>query len=377
MRYRGTGRRSVLLSLVLAAGVAACADDSVAPPSGVEPSLEFINVFQPIDLTPDGSIALLQQFNGEGEFYFYRTTTGSLEFKGVVGDPSRAAVTSISADGLVTALHGDPVRAGIWTEHSGWTDIPSVFTTACGTDIASAWDVTANGRMVVGMAWDECGVQAFKWDATGPGIMTLLQRLGSSYEGDTRPPSNRATVVSDDGRIIGGWASNGQVDRVPAVWRPDGTGFLLPAGGISSDTPGEVMATSGDGKFLAGYWGENAFFWTETGGVVSIGRLPPADEFDFQGAIANAIDDGGKVIFGASGTTWEGKGHAFVWTQAAGMRSLQDVITAAGLTIPEGTTLTNVIASSTDGTVVLGQATRTDRSVVSFLLKLPLSAYGL
>ena len=297
----------------------------------------------------------------------------------MVGDPSRAAVTSISADGLVTGLHGDPViQAGIWTEHSGWTDIPSVFTSACGTDIASAWDVTANGRTVVGMAWDECGVQAFKWDATGSGIMTLLQRLGESFPGNTLAPSNRATVVSDDGSVIAGWAQTAQVDRYPAVWRPDGTGFLLDGGGIAtSDTPGEVMATSGDGKFLAGYWGENAFYWTQAGGVVSIGRLPPADEFDFHGAIANAISDDGKLIFGVSGQPFFGSANAFVWTQGAGMKKLADVITAAGLTIPEGTTLTNVIASSTDGTVILGQATKADFNIVSFVVHLPRSAYGL
>ncbi len=376
MRHRTTARLPVIVSLCLAAGLAACGDDSAAPPAAPGPSIEFVNVFQPMDLTPDGSIALLQQYNAAGEFYFYRTETGSLEFKGVVGDPSRTLVTAISANGLVTALHGDPVQAGIWTENSGWTDIPSVFTEACGTDIASAWDVTANGRMVVGMAWDECGVQAFKWDATGSGIMTLLQRLGSQWEGSTRPPNNRATVISDDGSIIGGWASTAQADRYPAVWRPDGTGFLLD-GGAEPGVSGEVMATSGDGTFVAGYLGENAFYWTQAGGVVSIGRLPPADEFDFHGAIANAITDDGKLMFGVSGQPFFGNANAFVWTQAAGMRKLVDVITAAGLTVPEGTTLTNVIASSTDGTVILGQATRADFSIVSFVVRLPLSAYGL
>ena len=99
--------------------------------------------------------------------------------------------------------------------NSGWTDIPSVFTQPCGTDIASAWDITSNGRTVVGMAWDECGVQAFKWDATGSGIMTLLQRLGSQWEGSTMPPNNRATVISDDGSIIGGWASTPRPTVIP------------------------------------------------------------------------------------------------------------------------------------------------------------------
>ena len=376
MRHRVTGRLPVLVSLCVAAALAACSDDNNAPPATLEPSIEFVNVFQPMDLTPDGSIALMQQYNAAGEFYFYRTETGSLEFKGVVGDPSRTLVTAISAGGLVTALHGEPVQAGIWSENSGWTDIPSVFTEACGTEIASAWDVTANGRTVVGMAWDQCGVQAFKWDATGSGIMTLLQRLGSQWEGSSMPPNNRATVISDDGSIIGGWASTSETDRFPAVWRPDGTGFLL-AGGSAGGASGEVMATSGDGTYLAGYLGENAFYWTEAGGLVSIGRLPPADEFDFSGAIANAITDDGKLIFGVSGQPFFGNPRAFVWTQATGMRVLADVITEAGLTIPEGTKLTNVIAASTDGTIILGQAQLADFNIISFVVRLPRSAYGL
>jgi uncharacterized membrane protein len=376
MRHRVTARLPVFVSLCLAAGLAACGDDSAAPPAARGPSIEFINVFQPVDLTPDGSIALMQQYNARGEFYFYRTETGSLELKGEVGDASLGAATAISAGGVVTAFHGSPQQAGIWTEQSGWTDIPSVFTTGCGTDVASAWDLTANGRIVVGMAWDECGVQAFKWDATGSGIMTLLERLGSQFPGSTRPPDNRATVVSDDGSVIAGWASTAETGRYPAVWREDGTGFLIQAT-VEAGTGGEVMATSGDGKYLAGYLGENAFYWTQAGGVVSIGKLPPADEFDFGGATANAITDDGKLIFGVSGQPFFGTPKAFVWTQAAGMRLLADVVQAAGLTIPEGTTLTNVLASSTDGTVILGQATLADYSIVCFVLRLPISAYGL
>jgi hypothetical protein len=59
------------------------------------------------------------------------------------------------------------------------------------------------------------------------------------------------------------------------------------------------------------------------------------------------------------------------------MRPLADVVTAAGLTIPEGSTLTNVLAASEDGTVVLGQASDAEFNITSFVLKLPLSAYGL
>lgn len=125
----------------------------------------------------------------------------------------------------------------------------------------------------------------------------------------------------------------------------------------------------------AGYWGANAFYWTEATGAVSIGQLP--SETDFAPAIANAIAADNRLIFGVSGQPFFGTPNAFVWTEADGMRPLADVVTAAGLTIPEGTVLTNVLAASNDGTVVLGQARDAEFNVTSFVLKLPLSAYGL
>jgi hypothetical protein len=53
------------------------------------------------------------------------------------------------------------------------------------------------------------------------------------------------------------------------------------------------------------------------------------------------------------------------------------VATAAGITVPEGYQLTNVFSASTDGTVVVGTANTADFAQVSFVLRLPLSAYGL
>ena len=91
-------------------------------------------------------------------------------------------------------------------------------------------------------------------------------------------------MISDDGTVIAGFAENDPVDRWPAVWRQDGSGFLLP--GTVPDAPGEVLAVSADGRVVAGTWNLEAFYWTEDEGVVSIGRLPTS--FGGDTAYANA-----------------------------------------------------------------------------------------
>ena len=66
---------------------------------------------------------------------------------------------------------------------------------------------------------------------------------------------------------------------------------------------------------------------------------------------------------------------AFVWTADAGTRALADVVTAAGVTLPEGTWLQSVLAASADGTVLIGTAFDGEGNPKTFVLRVPASAY--
>jgi hypothetical protein len=378
MRSPKSSRVTLLLLTALIAGaLAGCGDSSGTGPSGgPAPGIRFVNLSGAVDLTPDGSVAAIQDGSSpRGDLYLYHTATGALEQKTPVGDPLRTFATAISGNGLVTALHNEPVQAGFWTAAGEWTDLPSPYTRGCGQDIAGAWDVSANGHVIVGLVWNGCHAEGFRWDGAGTGIMTPLQRLGASFPGDPNPPANRATVISDDGTVTAGWAQTDMVDRWPAVWQPNGSGVLL-TGPVSPDTPGEVLSTSADGKVLAGVWGLDAFYWTQAGGTVIIGKLPDADP-NLDITFANAVSAGGALIFGGCGSPFFTLPRAFVWTATGGMRVLADVAAAAGVTIPDGYALTNVIGASTDGTVVLGTAYDPNSRQVTFVLTLPTSAYGL
>jgi hypothetical protein len=346
------------------------ADASPEPPP---PGLTLFDFLIAVDVTPDGRTAVFEEITStEVTAILVDTVTGAVVPGGVVGNPSRNLATAISAGGTITALHGEPVQAGIWTAASGWTDLGSPHAAGCGADeISGAWDISADGHVVVGLAWDGCAPDAFLWtDAGGTGAFTSLERLGAPAPGSPSAPANRATVVSDDGSVIAGFAQNGPIDRSPAVWAADGTGFLLdPA---QMDTPGEILSISPDGDLLGGLWAFDGFVWTSAGGTVFLPRLDislPTDP-----VYPNAIADGG-LVFGGIGDAFFSIPTAFVWRADAGTRSLAEVAVAAGVSIPEGTILNSVLAASADGTVLIGTAMDVDFNPKTFVLRLPAGAY--
>jgi hypothetical protein len=364
----------VLLGSTLLVGCSSGSTGSAPPSLG---TIEFIPVNTAVDLTPDGSVALLTDL-GTADVYLYDTFTHDLNLVTSAGDPQHDFVTGISADFRVSANHGVPVQAGLWTAAGDWVDIGSSNSSGgCGSDVASAWDVSADGHVAVGLAWNVCDAEAIRWsDASGAGVFTPMQVLGHVPSGSTAAPTNRATVVSDDGAVAAGFAQTVRVDRWPAIWDASGAGFLIDAGGVfTSDSPGEVLSISEDGSVVAGIWALDGFVWNSTTGVVDIGRLPnslPSDP-----TFPNAIAAGGQLVFGACGDPFSGVPAAFVWTAADGMRPLQDIVVASGVHLPTGTLLINVLGASADGSMLLGQAFDANFNQVSFVLDLPVSAYGL
>jgi hypothetical protein len=83
----------------------------------------------------------------------------------------------------------------------------------------------------------------------------------------------------------------------------------------------------------------------------------------------------GNLIFGGCGDAFSGIPIAFVWTEAEGMRSLEEIAADNGLTVPDGFRLSSVLAASADGSVLLGVANDDLFGQKSFVLELPVSAY--
>jgi hypothetical protein len=193
--------------------------------------------------------------------------------------------------------------------------------------------------------------------------MTMLSIIGNGIDTDgdpSTPPviSDRGTVISKDGKVIAGFAANNDLDRTPAMWKEDGTGVLLAPNLMNGpDAPGEVTAINGDGSILAGKQGPDVFLWTQATGIVMAPRpdgLDPSDNI-----YANAMTADGQYVFGAVAPGGElslTQPYAYVLTLSKGHRPITEIVKAAGIAVPDGWTLQNVLGVSSDGTVLVGSA---------------------
>ena len=125
--------------------------------------------------------------------------------------------------------------------------------------------------------------------------------------------------------------------------------------------------SSWHGTRVAGILGNDGFTWTAATDMVAIPRLDIALPSDpvYPNAIANG------TVFGGIGNAFFSVPIAFAWTPSAGTRALADLATAAGIALPEGTILNNVLAASADGTVLIGTAMDADFLSHTFVLRLP------
>jgi hypothetical protein len=345
--------------------------DTDAATEPLVPGVLWLDDLRPVDVTSDGRTALMQDMTSiAGPLVFVDVATGAITPATELGDATADLAGGLSDDLHIAALHGVPVEAGVWSAADDWQDLASPYAAGCDINDGGAWDLSADGTVVVGMMWDGCAPLAFRWTA-GTGVVPLAT-LGTA-QGEGAHATNRATTVSNDGRVAAGFASHGALDRTPARWTADGQGELLDPD--NQDAPGEVLAIDGDGTTLAGLRGLDGFVWTEAGGFVDLGRTEnalPSDQ-----VFPNALTADGRAAFGAVGSEFFTVPTAFVWTANGGMQALQPLVEAGGIELGDGFLLTNVLAASDDGSVLLGTGLDADFAPKTFMLRLPGAAYGL
>jgi len=126
---------------------------------------------------------------------------------------------------------------------------------------------------------------------------------------------------------------------------------------LGAKTIGEATAVNSDGTHIVGQSvGKSgyatAFFYSDKGGLITLGTLShrATDQ-----SIANGISDNGRVVGWSSN---QFSGEAFTWTSPSGMKKLSSVLKTLGARIPAGTTLTNALSISADGSTMVGQYVR-------------------
>ncbi len=235
--------------------------------------------------------------------------------------------------------------AGRWSAATGWESLGHLPNAGACPSRSDSYEISADGSTVVGLSWDGCSGRGFVW--TESTDMLELQNLANG--------NNRASVVSSDGTVIGGFAQ-GSFSRTPAIWSNDTTGQLLdPPNG---DGVGEVRGLRDDGSVLVGsFAADNALVslatkWTDTPGgweseLIGNGSLLPG----WTGNPMDIADDDTIVGF----DNLLGNRRGWIQPQGAGpLLDLRDYFESNGATVPNGLVIEVPQAISTNGRVIVG-----------------------
>jgi probable HAF family extracellular repeat protein len=258
-------------------------------------------------------------------------------------DGNYIAASRANADGTM-----GPQR---WDQQAGWIELghPAdgcVLNEGSENTWGSAYGVSANGGVVVGLAW-VCGARAEGFAWTPSAGMVSLGRP------DNR--SSRASAVSADGSTIVGFYEDPTGGfRRAASWK---NGVLTLIAG--SNNPGEAAAVNTDGSQIVGQSDPRKFPFGSAFDDTPTGLLMLGTLLHHRGdsSYANGISDDGTVV-GWSGASFSGVQRAFIrnknWTGDPGMHSLKHLLLARGAKIPANVLLNDALAISADGSTVVG-----------------------
>jgi hypothetical protein len=315
------------------------------------------------DMTPDGRY-IVGETDTDGNGFpdgLYRWDRATGDFQML--NPNGLSAVAVSDDGsTIVGDIPDPTGVGsnvaaLWTAATmDWMSLGFLPNAGACPSRSDGYECSADGSVVVGLSWDGCSGRGFRWTAKTE--MIELENLANG--------NNRASVVSADGSLIGGFAQ-GSFSRTPCIWDGDGNGFLFEPNG---DALGEVYGMNDAGTILLGTYGPNdlgpeAVMWTGSGvtwtrKTIANGSLLPG----WVGIPEDIADDGTIVGFDFL------LGNRRAWIQPQGIGDLIDFKTWVqdnGGTVPSGMILEVLQACSTDGRYMCGHGFGTGAWLVTIL----------
>jgi probable HAF family extracellular repeat protein len=326
--------RSIVLALVLPAGIRAT-DRTLL--------IELPAGTLPLGVNANGSVIVGGLRTGGG--FYWMPTTGAIYLGG------DGAVESSRDGGTIVgnAFDARKIRqAGIWQRAAEWRLLGSIAPNAAPCDdlLSSSFGTSADGKVIVGLAWNGCSIaRAFRWEES-----TGMVDLGSTVAGR----SSRANGVSGDGKVVIGWQEHSTGPRQGARWvdgrqelfaGPDG--FVGEAHGANSD--GSIVV--GQTCRFPGFLDQSAWIWTAREGV----QCAPVPRPRLGGAIGImfSTSEDGRVIGGAHSFGLESE--AVLWIDRS-PSYLKDYLKAHGVpTAFDGWVNTGFITSvSPNGRILVG-----------------------
>ena len=321
------------------------------------------------------------------------------EIISLAGEPggfTTSKARAISANGKHVTGYGGDLEAFRWNQAFGLRVLPP----APGEGQTLGFGISDDGETVAGRLLGREPLRGpFRWNA----------HAGYTIAGpdDSGKTPSMAVALSADGSTavgIGGpfyWVAGQQPRSMPAdgdgytassVWDVSADGTYLAGGGqpayrwsrdggydLIDALPGQdesrpypALGISADGGSVAGMaymnLGSEAFIWSPDEGTLGLGHLA-----EHTHSSAWAVANSGKVVVGESGTgpyIGSARYDAFVWTPAAGMRPLLDVLTDAGIDMSGWDRLAEARDVSADGRWVVGTGITTDGETVGFVADL-------
>ena len=303
----------------------------------------------PTGISADGTIVVGARSNF-GPAFRWTAADGVVNIGGV-GFQAR-----ISRDGKTIVSDANDsnglANAAIWQGGTNWKVLGGIpGGQPSGPYLSSAWDVSADGSVVVGLAWLTPGIaHGFRWDA----------KNGMTDLGGLQGRSTRASVVSADANVIAGFdedplAYNHNNWRGAAWWQSLER-LLNPFGWI-----GVANAINNDGSVIVGTGTpvntRHAYRYTAADGhIEDLGALPrgltPSGQQQEDQSSAAGVSDDGNVVVGISG--YRPPTDAMIWTPATKMVKLNDYLTSKGITGFDGWSLIGATGVTPDGKTIIG-----------------------
>lgn len=338
-----------------------------------------------------------------GSFVVVQNEAGNGIFLGGISDDGRSASGTINYRGTSPPI-GNPIR---WTADGGVTaySLPAPRITA------GASGISGDGRVLVAAAADPSLVpyrnQGLVIDAgesqTEVPLLAGLnnnQPLRANRTGSVVVGYQNALNRADSQRAYRWSVSTGTVslgmlpgDNNSRAWRISSAGDVI-VGDSGNSTTGRVRG----------------FIWTSSGGMRPL-ETPPGNLYgyyasalsrsgEYQGGLEvstgaavlwqngvfntriaptslysnfnpNAITDSGAFVLGGMTITSSGASSSFVWSQSSGVTSFSDFMTANGVTVPLGFSITAAIDMTPDGKTFVGYGTLSNGTQAGFVVTIP------
>lgn len=317
--------------------------------NGTATITEMIDAYMfPSSIDVTGTQVVIQTFGMSIESFYWTVDGGLVTFPG--------KGTSIASNGTIAGdFTNDNFPGGGTAETAGTWDIASQTWTFLGMnpeypntsdgEYNSAWGQSNDGSTIVGMQWDAAwSVTAFKWSEAN----------GYTMIGDGLNYDSRASGISGNGEVIYGWVASDMGYWRPIIWH-DNT-YTLVAG---EDEAGEVNCASNEGTYVAGNAEENAFLWSEEGGLVTFGGY---DDYP-----TIVMEDGS--VFGFNTVFPPTNRVAFYRDTEGNMMSFNDYAESRGMENAQDWSFYSINDATPDGNKFIGAGINPDGQDVSFLIE--------